>query len=115
MNMVRKFFKQTWFEAASFPDNMKPIWDKHFGFIQSKNIGHVLIGEFGIGALDSDNGHEGIWFKEALKYFGATFSWTFWCWNPNSGDTGGMLQYDWKTLNQWKLDLLKPYMAPLIE
>jgi len=24
-------------------------------------------------------------------------SWTFWSWNPNSGDTGGILNNDWNT------------------
>lgn len=35
-------------------------------------------------------------------------SWTFWSWNPNSGDTGGILQDDWTTVNQNKLQGLVP-------
>ena len=33
-------------------------------------------------------------------------SWTYWAWNPNSGDTGGVLQADWRTVNSAKMDLL---------
>ena len=29
-------------------------------------------------------------------------SWTFWCLNPDSGDTGGILQYDWITVETAK-------------
>jgi aryl-phospho-beta-D-glucosidase BglC (GH1 family) len=43
---------------------------------------------------------------------GTTSSWTFWSLNPNSGDTGGILQDDWKTVHQWKMNLLQPYLAP---
>jgi endoglucanase len=35
-------------------------------------------------------------------------SWTFWSWNPNSGDTGGILADDWTSVNQAKLAYLKP-------
>jgi hypothetical protein len=34
--------------------------------------------------------------------------WTWWCWNPNSGDTGGILKDDWISVNQQKVDELKP-------
>ena len=30
----------------------------------------------------------------------------FWCLNPNSGDTGGLLSDDWQAPQEWKLDLL---------
>src|SRR5581483_942196 len=40
-------------------------------------------------------------------------SWTWWSWNPNSGDTGGILQDDWRTVNQNKVDKLKPMQFSL--
>jgi hypothetical protein len=40
-------------------------------------------------------------------------SWTFWSWNPNSGDTGGILNDDWTTVNQTKHNLLVPMLFPL--
>lgn len=30
----------------------------------------------------------------------------FWCVNPNSGDTGGLLNYDWMTPDTKKLEFL---------
>ncbi len=35
-------------------------------------------------------------------------SWTYWSWNPNSGDTGGILADDWNTVNQNKVSKLTP-------
>ena len=32
--------------------------------------------------------------------------WTFWSWNPNSGDTGGVLKDDWSTVHADKMALL---------
>jgi chitinase len=40
-------------------------------------------------------------------------SWTWWSWNPDSGDTGGILQDDWQTVNQNKVQGLTPIMSVL--
>jgi endoglucanase len=42
-------------------------------------------------------------------------SYTYWSWNPDSGDTGGVLQDDWNTIDQAKLDVMKEYQAPRLE
>ena len=34
---------------------------------------------------------------------------TYWSWNPNSGDTGGIALDDWTTVNQAKQAILEPY------
>lgn len=108
-------FQQDWFSGAGFPANMTGIWDDAFGFVVKNDIAPLFIGEFGINDTASYAGTEGIWFKTLLKYLADNFcSWTFWCFNPNSGDTGGLLMYDWLTPEQWKVDALKPLCAPLI-
>lgn len=107
-------FAQDWFSDPTFPKNMPAIWDKHFGYLHKGNQSHLLVGEFGIRDAGSADGKAGIWFDAFLQYMGKDYSWTFWCLNPNSGDTGGLLKPDWLTPEQWKLDRLKPYMAPLI-
>jgi aryl-phospho-beta-D-glucosidase BglC (GH1 family) len=32
---------------------------------------------------------------------------TFWCFNPNSGDTGGLVKDDWKTWDIEKYNIVK--------
>jgi aryl-phospho-beta-D-glucosidase BglC (GH1 family) len=105
-------FAQKWFTDASFPNNLPEVWNRKFGFLMKENLGHVFIGEFGIKDPAAAEGSAGTWFKSFLEYAGTDFSFTFWCWNPNSGDTEGILEYDWLTPKQWKLDALKPYLAP---
>ncbi|MBN2197184.1 MAG: glycoside hydrolase family 5 protein [Polyangiaceae bacterium] len=107
-------FAQDWFAAASFPGNLAAIWQSHFGFIMDEERGHLLVGEFGIKSRDAAAGAAGIWFDTWLEYMADTYSWTFWCWNPNSGDTEGILGYDWLTPTQWKVDALTPHLAPPI-
>ncbi len=107
-------FDQTWFNDPAFPANLPAVWDSAFAFIKNDNMGHLLIGEFGIRDTSSYSGKEGKWFAALLFTLCKTVSWTFWCLNPNSGDTGGLLDDDWVTPVQWKLDMLKPYMAPFL-
>lgn len=108
-------FAQPWFESAAFPGNLAGIWDSHYGYLMEENLGPVFIGEFGIRDPDAFEGKSGVWFETLLRYIGPSYSWTFWCWNPNSGDTEGILDHDWLTPKQWKLDALTPYLAPRIE
>jgi hypothetical protein len=107
-------YPQGWFTDASFPQNMSAIWDSHFGYINKEKTGHLLVGEFGIKDSGAFEGRALVWFESFLKYMGDQISWTYWSLNPNSGDTGGLLDHDWKTEVTWKLDKLRPYMAPLI-
>jgi endoglucanase len=106
--------EQPWFSDASFPNNLSALWTAKFDFIMQQNLGHILIGEFGIKDRSASGGKSGVWFDTVLSKLGTTYSWTFWCWNPNSGDTEGLLAYDWVTPVQWKIDALKPAMAPMI-
>jgi hypothetical protein len=41
-------------------------------------------------------------------------SWAYWDWNPTSGDTGGILNSDWTTVDQAKISAIVPglYQAP---
>jgi endoglucanase len=105
-------YAQPWFSSPNFPNNMPSIWNDKYGFIMQEQLGHVLIGEFGIKDPKAAGGVEDTWFKSFLTYGGSGFSWTFWCWNPNSGDTEGILDYDWLTPKPWKLEALKPHLAP---
>ena len=98
--------QQTWFSDPSFPANMPGIWDKYWGYIFKQNIAPVWVGEFGT-TLQSTVDQK--WLAALVDYLrptstnGAdTFHWTFWSWNPNSGDTGGILKDDWQTVDTVK-------------
>jgi endoglucanase len=108
--------QQTWFSDPSFPANMPGIWDKYWGYIFKQNIAPVWVGEFGT-TLQSTTDQK--WLKALADYlrptaqYGAdSFSWTFWSWNPNSGDTGGILKDDWTTVDTVKDAYLASIKAP---
>ncbi len=99
---------QPWFSDASFPSNLPGVWDKHWGYLFKNDIAPVLLGEFGTKLLD---GQDKQWIAAMVSYLGAganSISWTFWCWNPDSGDTGGLLNDDWTTVITAKDALLGP-------
>jgi endoglucanase len=100
-------YNQPYFNEATFPANMPTIWNAQFG--QFKAAGYaVSIGEFGGRYGHGGNAKDKIWQDALVKYLlkkkmTNTF---YWSWNPNSGDTGGILQDDWLTPWQDKMDLL---------
>ncbi len=104
-------YNQAWFQSKAFPDNLPAIWDAHWGYLVKRNLAPVLMGEFGGRSLGPDT--EGTWQRALVAYLKQNrISYTYWCLNPGSGDTGGILGDDWKTVNQAKRDLLASYQAP---
>jgi endoglucanase len=107
-------YAQPWFTAADFPRNLPGIWDAKFWFVEQQGIRPVVIGEFGIkeasAADPSSVPYQ--WLTTFMDHVGQYASWTFWSMNPNSGDTEGILQDDWVTVNQAKYGLIKPYLEP---
>lgn len=103
-------FHQKWFDDASFPDNLPGVWDEHWGYLVKEDIAPVLLGEFGSTLQDPKDTQ---WLKALMSYLGSGasgISFTYWSWNPNSGDTGGILNDDWTTVNQTKQSILQPYL-----
>ena len=99
---------QTWFSDSTYPSNMPAIWDAHWGYLQKNNIAPVWLGEFGTLLADTSDQQ---WFGAITSYLGTGvngINWTYWCWNPNSGDTGGILKDDWTTVNTDKQAYLTP-------
>ncbi len=105
---------QDWFDAPNFPQNMPGIWRDNYHYLYEEETSPLFVGEFGIKNQDAFGGIAFTWFTEFTNFMGGIYSWTFWSMNPNSGDTGGILQDDWSSVNQWKLDVLKPYFAQII-
>lgn len=102
---------QPWFSDPTFPANMPAIWTKNWAFLQAQGIAPVWIGEFG--TLLDDN-QDVQWITELTNFFKQfNYNWTFWSWNPDSGDTGGILQDDWMTVNTNKMAFLTPLLFKL--
>ena len=105
-------FQQSWFTDPKFPNNMPAKWDKEWGYLARTKQAPVLLGEFGGKSVGSDA--EGIWQHTLIKYLKTNgMSYTYWCWNPDSGDTGGILNNDWTTINKDKLDMLQTYQGAM--
>jgi endoglucanase len=104
-------FPQPWFSDPSFPNNLVPLWNRMWGYLVQNNTAPVLIGEFGSTLADP---RDETWMRTLLNYLGTGntgVSFTFWSWNPNSGDTGGILNDDWTTVNTRKQNILQPFLV----
>lgn len=131
---------QTWLAKdatipVNWPFNMYAVWRQHWGFIFEENTAPVWIGEvggkFGIDGsgsfVSSDNAQfERQWIYHLQRYMDGYFtgndtsaltagkkgiSFAYWSLNPNSGDTGGILQDDWTTLQSFKLELISMMLS----
>lgn len=102
-------YQQPWFSDPDFPDNLPDVWDTNWGYIAREGIAPVLVGEFGSRLADAKDVPWMEAFVPYLNEIGA--NWTYWSWNPNSGDTGGILDDDWRTPITAKLDLLEPALG----
>jgi len=100
--------QQDWFDDPSFPDNMEAIWDTFWGYLLKEDIAPVMVGEFGT-TLQAEV--DRVWLAELVEYLDENgASWTYWSWNPNSGDTGGILNPDWSTIDTNKYSYIEPYL-----
>jgi aryl-phospho-beta-D-glucosidase BglC (GH1 family) len=104
-------YSQPWFTAASYPASLDTIWHDTWGYLVDQNTAPVWIGEFG---TKNQTATDQTWLKELAGYIGQRkMSFAFWCLNPDSGDTGGILADDWNTVNQDKQTVLQPILAPV--
>jgi len=107
---ISVFDRQPWFRDANFPNNLPAVWDHFWGYLAKQNIAPVMLGEFGstlANPLDVQ------WLNTLMNYLTTNgMSFTYWSWNPNSGDTGGIALDDWFTVNQQKMNILSPHLVP---
>jgi endoglucanase len=102
-----------YFSSPGYPNNLSGIWTTHWGFIVKDHIAPLWVGEFGT-LLDDTKDQQ--WFSAMTYYLGTGvtgINWTYWALNPDSGDTGGILQNDWLTVNHNKQQYLNPIESPL--
>lgn len=106
-------YAQPWFSDPNYPNNLPALWDARWGYLQKNKIAPVLLGEFGT-KLQTTSDQQ--WLDTLVRYLGpgaSGINWTFWSWNPNSGDTGGILNDDWTTINTAKHNKLVPIQFAL--
>ncbi len=100
-------FAQPWFSEPSFPNNLNYRWETGWHYIATEGIAPVWIGEFGGRQTDGDS-PEGIWQQQFTDYIRQKdLGFAYWSWNPNSTDTGGLLQDDWLSVEEPKQELLQ--------
>jgi len=103
---ISVFDRQPWFNDPNFPNNLPSVWNHFWGQLNAP----IMLGEFGstlANPLDVQ------WLNTLMTYLTSNgFSFTYWSWNPNSGDTGGIVGDDWWTVNQQKYNILRPHLNP---
>ena len=109
-------YNQPWLQApnpADLANTLPAVWEKHWAYLQQDGIAPVFVGEFGGPSMGQDL--EGVWQRTLFSYLQTNhLSYAYWAWNADSGDTGGILNNDWTTVNQSKMDVLSAYQWPLL-
>lgn len=87
-----------------FPDNLYKIWDQNWGYVKKQLGSALVIGEFG-GRYGSGDPRDVVWQQRFVDYLveNDICHFFYWALNPNSADTGGLLENDWKTPKRDKL------------
>ncbi|MFC7927225.1 cellulase family glycosylhydrolase [Microbacterium laevaniformans] len=102
-------YGQPWFSASNYPTNLPSVWDANWGYLARTGVAPVFVGEFGT-KLETTSDAQ--WLKTLVSYLGANgLSFGYWSFNPNSGDTGGLVADDWKTPQTAKLSALAPLLG----
>jgi len=117
-------YAQPWFQG-DFANTLTGKFDEMWGYIYRENIAPIYVGEFGSKLEDPK---DAVWLDKLTAYLSGDLdangtrdipadkegaSWTWWSWNPNSGDTGGILKDDWTSVQTEKLAELKPIQFDL--
>ncbi len=104
-------FNQPQFTEAGFPDNLPAYWDRTWGYLQTENIAPVLLGEFGSKLATA---RDRAWMSTMVDYLNDTrMSFGYWSYNPDSVDTGGLVEKNWVTPERAKLTALAPLFLEL--
>ncbi len=98
-------YMQPWFSSGyNYNSLLKDCWQNNWFFIHKDKIAPLLIGEWG-GYMTEPNLTWMTHLRTLIKKY--KLSHTFWCFNANSGDTGGMVKDDFKTWDTKKYNFVK--------
>lgn len=98
-------YEQPWFKGGyDYESLQEDCWYDNWFYIQDKNIAPLLIGEWG-GYMTEPNL---TWMTYLRRYISENkINHTFWCFNANSGDTGGLVLDDFTTWDTDKYEFVK--------
>ena len=98
-------YQQPWFGSGySYNSLYKDCWRDNWFYIQEDGIAPLLIGEWG-GFMTEPNL---TWMTYLRKFIKTNkINHTFWCFNANSGDTGGLVKDDFVTWDTEKYNFVK--------
>jgi aryl-phospho-beta-D-glucosidase BglC (GH1 family) len=101
-----KVYAQPWFYAGFNKTTLyNDVWKDNWAYIVEQGIAPLLIGEWG-GFMDGGDNEK--WMKAIRDFIiEKHIHHTFWCYNSNSSDTGG-LSTDFVTWDEVKYALVKP-------
>ncbi len=106
-------YEQTWFEGDFDSDSlMRDVWYDNWFYLLDEKIAPLLMGEWG-GFIDEHDkdGKNKKWML-ALRdlMIDNRIHHTFWCFNENSGDTGGLIKggTNWTEWDEEKYELVEP-------
>ena len=99
-------YEQPWFEGGFTYDSLyKDAWYDYWLYIEEEDIAPILIGEWG-GFMDGGPNEEWMTYLRQL-IAEKNIHFTFWCYNANSGDTGGLVLDDFTTWDEEKYGFVK--------
>ncbi|MCQ2521421.1 MAG: glycoside hydrolase family 5 protein [Lachnospiraceae bacterium] len=98
-------FEQPWFHSGYDYDSlMEECWEDNWFYIYEEEIAPLLIGEWG-GFMREPNLTWMTHLRTLIKNYHLNY--TFWCFNANSGDTGGLVLDDFTTWDEEKYAFVK--------
>ena len=121
-------YKQTWFylgdevtdadgkvtdvgKTFSRETLLEDYWYESWAFLAEENIAPLLMGEWG-GWVDDEHdktGENRHWLQEIRDYMiDMHIHHTFWCFNENSSDTGGLVYDNFEKWDEVKYEFVKP-------
>ncbi|WP_295215158.1 cellulase family glycosylhydrolase [Ruminococcus sp.] len=107
-------YNQTWFDKDFTTQTLlDDYWYDTWAYINDQDIAPLLIGEWG-GHMDGGSNEK--WMTLLRNYMiDNHINHTFWGLNPNSGDTGGLLAYDFITWDDEKYNMFEESLWQTLE
>ena len=98
-------YAQPWFEGGfTYESLYEDYWHDAWLYIDEEEIAPLLIGEWG-GFMTGDNLTWMTYMRQLIAEYHLNH--TFWCFNANSGDTGGLVLDDFVTWDEDKYEFVR--------